>query len=193
EAAGWARQIPGEAGGRRVGLAGAIVARAQATALLAGGDPVSATRAALAGAEAGRAASVPIWAARCRIVAGESLVVAGRSQTARRELRAAAAELDACGAWRDRDAALQVLRRLGDRPRTVGGPVSGDGDRLGVLTPREREVAVLVGEGLTNAQIALRLQLSEKTVEKHVSRVLAKLGVASRTGIVRLLAHTTAS
>ncbi|HEX6021516.1 MAG TPA: hypothetical protein VFZ00_05935, partial [Solirubrobacter sp.] len=86
EAAGWARQIPGEAGGRRVGLAGAIVARAQATALLAGGDPMSAARAALAGVEVGRAASVPIWAARCRTVAGEALVVAGRSQAARREL-----------------------------------------------------------------------------------------------------------
>jgi hypothetical protein len=42
--------------------------------------------------------------------------------------------------------------------------------------------------GQTNAQIAARLQLSERTVEKHVSNALGKLGVASRTGVVRLLA-----
>lgn len=41
----------------------------------------------------------------------------------------------------------------------------------------------------TNAQIASQLHLSESTVEKHVSRVLAKLGLGSRAGIVRLLAE----
>jgi DNA-binding NarL/FixJ family response regulator len=45
-----------------------------------------------------------------------------------------------------------------------------------------------VAEGRTNAQIAAQLHLSERTVEKHVSSVLAKLGLSSRTGIVRLLA-----
>jgi DNA-binding NarL/FixJ family response regulator len=46
-----------------------------------------------------------------------------------------------------------------------------------------------VGEGHTNAQIALRLQLREGTVEKHVSSALAKLGMSSRAGIVALLAR----
>jgi DNA-binding NarL/FixJ family response regulator len=54
-------------------------------------------------------------------------------------------------------------------------------------------VAALVADGQTNAQIALRLHLSESTVEKHVSRVLAKLGLSSRAGVVRLLAHERAS
>ena len=47
-----------------------------------------------------------------------------------------------------------------------------------------------MGAGRTNAQIAHRLQLSERTVEKHVSNALAKLGLVSRSEIVRLLART---
>jgi DNA-binding NarL/FixJ family response regulator len=61
---------------------------------------------------------------------------------------------------------------------------------LAHLSPREREAAALVASGLTNAQISLRLHLSERTVEKHVSNLLAKLG--SRTEVVRLLAAAPA-
>ncbi|HEY8339097.1 MAG TPA: response regulator transcription factor [Egibacteraceae bacterium] len=49
------------------------------------------------------------------------------------------------------------------------------------LTPREREVLALLGEGLTNRLIARRLGVSEKTVKTHVGNVLAKLGVSDRT------------
>ncbi len=49
------------------------------------------------------------------------------------------------------------------------------------LTPREREVLRLMVEGLANKQIAQRLGIGEKTIKTHVSRVLAKLGVADRT------------
>jgi two-component system nitrate/nitrite response regulator NarL len=49
------------------------------------------------------------------------------------------------------------------------------------LTPREREVMVLVGEGLSNKHIGLRLDLQEKTVKHHMTQILTKLGVSNRT------------
>jgi len=50
------------------------------------------------------------------------------------------------------------------------------------LTPREREVLALIGQGMSNKRIAHELGLSEKTVKTHVAHVLAKLRVADRTG-----------
>lgn len=50
-------------------------------------------------------------------------------------------------------------------------------DALGELTPREREVLALMAEGLTNAAIAKRLWLTERTVETHVRSILGKLGL----------------
>ncbi|MFF5786052.1 response regulator [Streptomyces sp. NPDC012693] len=61
-------------------------------------------------------------------------------------------------------------------------------DRLAALAAREREVAVAVGRGLSNAEIALRLYMSVPTVKAHVSRVLAKLGLDNRVQIA-LLVH----
>ncbi|MFE2476021.1 response regulator [Streptomyces sp. NPDC059389] len=52
--------------------------------------------------------------------------------------------------------------------------------RLAALSDRERAVLELIGEGLTNRQIAKQLYLSEKTVKNHISRLLGKLGVERR-------------
>jgi DNA-binding CsgD family transcriptional regulator len=103
--------------------------------------------------------------------------------------RGAAGDRDARCAAGYRDAALRVLRRLGERPRPAA-PAAAPTDEAGelaALTPREREVAALVAEGRTNRQIGAQLHLSEKTIEKHVSSAMAKLGVSSRTGIARLV------
>ena len=54
------------------------------------------------------------------------------------------------------------------------------------LTEREREVLALMVEGLSNSQIAIKLSVSSSTIKSHVSNVLAKLGVTSRTEAVSL-------
>ncbi|BAU87341.1 luxR family two component transcriptional regulator [Streptomyces laurentii] len=68
--------------------------------------------------------------------------------------------------------------------RSLRGPAADreppEDARLTVLSERERSVLDLVGEGLTNRQIAQRLHLSEKTVKNHISRLLGKLGVERR-------------
>jgi NarL family two-component system response regulator LiaR len=58
---------------------------------------------------------------------------------------------------------------------------AGDAEPLDNLTPRERDVLVLIGRGFPNKQIARELDIAEKTVKTHVGHVLAKLGVADRT------------
>jgi DNA-binding NarL/FixJ family response regulator len=54
-------------------------------------------------------------------------------------------------------------------------------DSLGALSEREREVLALLGEGLPNKLIARRLQITEKTVKSHLTRIFRELGVTDRT------------
>ena len=80
--------------------------------------------------------------------------------------------------------ALELARRLGmaplvDKLEALLG--SGKGDP--VLTPREAEVTALVAQGMGNAAIARRFTLSERTVENHISRILSKLNLTSRTAL----------
>ena len=58
---------------------------------------------------------------------------------------------------------------------------SGENDDPFGLTPRERQVLALIAEGATNRQIGKALYMAEKTASVHVSRILSKLGVKSRT------------
>jgi DNA-binding NarL/FixJ family response regulator len=73
----------------------------------------------------------------------------------------------------DPGAASQVMARLRDH-RDKPGPLDG-------LTPQERRILELIGEGLTNRQIGERLFLAEKTVKNYVSVLFAKLGMERRT------------
>ena len=84
--------------------------------------------------------------------------------------------------------------------RTAGAAMSLDAaaalavreaDTDGPLTAREREVAELVGDGLTNRAIAGRLVVSERTVEGHVARVLSKLGIRTRSELSAWIARGT--
>jgi ATP/maltotriose-dependent transcriptional regulator MalT len=193
DAAEWAAHAPDEAAGRQTGTFGAITSLIEAEVLLARGDSNKAARTALRGAQAAREAGAPLWEGRCRTVAGEALAAEGKADEAREELRRAADDLDARGAAGYRDAALRILRRLGERPRPAPAQPAAaeEAGGLAVLTPREREVAALVAEGRTNRQIGAQLHLSEKTIEKHVSSAMGKLGVGSRTGIARLVERET--
>ncbi|MFC9641506.1 response regulator [Streptomyces mirabilis] len=67
-----------------------------------------------------------------------------------------------------------------------GGRRTGAQDRIGALNDREREVAVAVGQGSSNAEIAAELYMSVATVKTHVSRILAKLGLNNRVQIALL-------
>ncbi|WP_424860332.1 response regulator [Streptomyces sp. MMS24-I29] len=74
-----------------------------------------------------------------------------------------------------------AARRLIDRCQHTARTGSGaERERVDRLTPREREVLVLLAEGATNAEIAGRLGMSESTVKAHVSRILTTLGVGNR-------------
>jgi DNA-binding NarL/FixJ family response regulator len=85
--------------------------------------------------------------------------------------------------------APSITRRLVERfaPRTATG---GPGADLSALTPRELEVLGLIARGLSNAELAAALTLSEATVKTHVARILAKLQLRDRVQAV-VLAYET--
>jgi DNA-binding NarL/FixJ family response regulator len=85
-----------------------------------------------------------------------------------------------------------VARRAAQRLRALGVVVTGrrgrgDAAAAGELTAREAEIAALVAQGRTNKEVGAALFLSDKTVEKHLSRAFAKLGVSSRTELAAVL------
>jgi DNA-binding NarL/FixJ family response regulator len=122
-------------------------------------------------------------AATGRLVAGRALAALGATERAVAELEPAAAAFAAMGAVRLRDEAERELRGLGRRVYRRTGPATASG--LESLTERELEVARLVVDRRTNAEIAASLFLSKKTVETHLRNIFAKLGVASRVELAR--------
>jgi DNA-binding NarL/FixJ family response regulator len=140
--------------------------------LLAQGDPDAPARL-RAGARAFAECGAPLAACRARLELARSLADRDRG-VAVAEARSALQAFDRMGATSEADWAAAFLRGLGVKGRT--GPREG-----AVLSRREQEVLSLVAEGLSNAEIAERLFISVKTAGHHVSNILTKLGVRSRT------------
>jgi DNA-binding CsgD family transcriptional regulator len=128
-------------------------------------------------------AGIPYRAAQTRLLLAQVL---GRSdrELAGTEARAALSVFEDLGAGRDADAAAALLRDLGVRAARTGPK------NVGRLTKREQEVLALLGEGLSNPEIAERLFLSRKTVEHHVARILSKLGLRGRAEAAALVARS---
>ena len=147
--------------------------RALGRALLAQDDRASA----LAHLERALAAfgrlEMPLEVGRTRLLLGQALTDADRETTIA-EAKAALACFERLGAARDADVAAGLLRSIGVTAARAGTKGAG------VLTRREHQVLRLLGEGLSNPQIAERLFISRKTVEHHVASVLSKLDLSGR-------------
>ncbi len=151
------------------------------------------TAAAIAAAEGDDAAAIAIQETYAQAVesAGQNLeliwarIDLGRCLARLDRDRAVAAFTSAadlaerCGALSEGRIVAQALRRLGVRAWRRGP--SGGGDGLGALSLREHEIARLIADGNSNRDIAEALVVSPKTVERHVTNVLAKLGLRNRT------------
>jgi DNA-binding CsgD family transcriptional regulator/tetratricopeptide (TPR) repeat protein len=149
----------------------------EAALLEAGDEPAAAAEAYL------RAAGLPgvhrpaFLDADCQLGAARCLLALGDEAGALERAREADRLLERWPGWR-RDEVRALLRRLGGLRAGLPadrGPAS--------LTPREREVAALLAEGLSNGEVARRLYISTKTASVHVSNILGKLGMASRAEV----------
>ena len=119
---------------------------------------------------------------------GASLLSAGDDEGAT-PLYDALRSLRALEASSDVARVRRVLRRF-----RLPVPSEGRRGRIGygtALSPRQREIAELAAQGLTNPQISARLALSARTVENHLSLAMAKLGVRSRTALARQWAQSS--
>lgn len=113
--------------------------------------------------------------ARALLALGVACLRARQKRGAREAIEAALAAFVELGAAGWAEQARVELGRVGGRTRTDG------------LTPAERRVADLVGQGQTNAEVATALFLAERTVASHLTHIYSKLGVRSRTELARRL------
>jgi DNA-binding NarL/FixJ family response regulator len=187
EARHWLQEAEETARGELT-LPRAAVLRTRALILLdRAGEPEAAERFADAAARIFRAHGNVLEAARVDVVSGRAAAAAGNPERAIDRLTAAYQRLETAGATSASAEAATELRRLG------GVIASGVRDHVGVgrLTAREREVAELIGAGLTNKQVGAELCLSERTVENHATHIFRKLGIVSRSELPRVLAFAS--
>ncbi|GAA4717588.1 helix-turn-helix transcriptional regulator [Phytohabitans rumicis] len=145
----------------------AVSAHAAGAVCLAAGDAKAAVATLRRAWTLWRELDAPYDAARARVLIGLACRALGDHDGATLELDAAAWAFRKLGAAPD----LSGVERLAVRATPPGGP----------LTPREVEVLRLVAAGKSNRVIAADLFLSEKTVARHVSNILGKLGLPSRS------------
>jgi DNA-binding CsgD family transcriptional regulator len=112
--------------------------------------------------------------ARARLLYGEWLRREGRRLEARRELRAAHGIFTQVGMEAFAERARRELNATGEKARKRSP------DTRDRLTPQEEQIARLAGEGLSNLEIGAELFISARTVEWHLRKVFAKLGISSR-------------
>ncbi len=164
------------AGGR---LLPALARLGRGWAELAAGRPAAAAAAAGEAVEGLSAAGFRLYQACALELQGQALEQAAHGQAI--DALSAAAELyDACGAvWR-RQGVRAHLARLGSRGQRAAA-ARGDG----TMTAREHDIATLAVAGYTAREIGERLFISRRTVETHLARIYAKLGVHSKRELVR--------
>jgi DNA-binding CsgD family transcriptional regulator len=166
---------------RPVGTRYALSVLAMAEAQLRAPDEADKLyRAAIEGFEQDR---IPIWVGRCRLLYGEALNRWGRPADARGQLRPAHQVLSACGLDGFARRAADQLHASGETPRVRARGSAAH------LTEQELNVARLAREGLTNRDIGARLFISAHTVEYHLRKVFAKLGIRRRTELRTALAE----
>ena len=173
---------------RRSGLTHQLGAahEAQARVLASVGEFDAATADALAAVKYFVEADAPIEEGTARHLLGTLYARTARPDQVRAELGRAKVIFSAGSAtWLSAALARDALRFAARGPRSRRTTRTG----LATLTARESEIVDLVTAGLSNREIAERLYLSKKTVETHLSRAYAKLGVRSRVDLTRRIAR----
>jgi DNA-binding CsgD family transcriptional regulator/tetratricopeptide (TPR) repeat protein len=146
----------------------AVVAQADGAIALAEGHAQAAIEPLRSALELWQGLDAPYDAARVRVLVGRACRALGDDEAAGLELQAAKCVFERLGARAD-------LARL-DAPQRPAPPASRP-----VLTVRELHVLRLISTGRTNREIAQELSLSERTIDRHVTNILTKLDVRSRT------------
>jgi DNA-binding CsgD family transcriptional regulator len=126
------------------------------------------------------AVEMPFDAARSRLE-WAVLVAANDTTLAVPTLQESLDVFERLGARRYARRTRRLLYKLGTRPRSTFRPHAS----APTLSPRELEIVQLVAEDLTNAEIAERLIISPRTVTTHLDRIYTRLGINSRTALVR--------
>jgi ATP/maltotriose-dependent transcriptional regulator MalT len=127
----------------------------------------------------------PFETARARIELARTLAATGRGAAARTEAQAAFEILAKLGATREADRAAALHRDL----EAAQGDEAAKTPALPRLTRRELDIVRLIAQGLSDKEVAARLSLSAHTVHRHVSNVLTKLDLPSRTAVAAYAAR----